>query len=429
MNAHELNGKRVVIWGAGMEGQAAATFIMENAKPATVDFIDDKSSPEDEKNAILARADIVIKSPGVSLYKPEVQALLARGVSVTSLLNLWLAQPHTAKIIGITGSKGKSTTSSLLLHVLHAAGCKVALCGNIGTPVTAINLQETEIAIVETSSYQAATLSQPCDIGLVTALYPEHLDWHGSVKTYYADKLNLLTHSHTKIATPQVISAAMEHHLTLAPDTLFMTKHDFHAEGTTLFESGQAIGSLDNPYLLRAHNLANVYAVLSIVRALGKDVGAALSAMADFKGLPHRQQELGVKDGLLYVNDSLSTTPQSAIAAMAAYAGRPLTLIAGGFDRGIDYAPLVIYLINRPHIFVVCLGESGARIFGSLRYLGMTGVAMAATMDEAVLIARLHTSTSINGGGVVLLSPAAPSYGLFKDYAERGESFKKASGV
>ncbi|MFA6280323.1 MAG: UDP-N-acetylmuramoyl-L-alanine--D-glutamate ligase [Bdellovibrionales bacterium] len=424
MRAHDLTGKRVVIWGTGMEGRAAAAFIHDRAAPSSLVFVDDAQG--EEKGKALAQADVLIKSPGVSLYRPEIHALLATKTPVTSLLNLWLAEPHTATVVGITGSKGKSTTAALLAHVLRENnGKRIALAGNIGTPVTAIDLNEIDIAIIEISSYQAATLNEGCDIGVVTALYPEHLDWHGHVTRYYADKLNLLKQSRVTIASPQVVEAAQACGLDLTPSQLFAEAQGFHAQGTRLYDGEKPLPALDNGYLTRAHNLANVCAVLSVLRALGQDISAALEAMKSFQGLPHRQQELGEKDGLLYVNDSLSTTPHASIAAMEAYAGRPLTLIAGGFDRGIDYAPLVDYVLRRPNTAIVCMGPSGERILKALEESDAKTIALAASMEEAIAFARAHT----NVGGVVLLSPAAPSYGLFKDYAERGSCFAKASGV
>ncbi len=494
MRARDLTGKKVVIWGAGMEGRAAAAWILDRAVPASLVFVDDSQGEEpsvkialplregtrfslpkgekisgrgqtpkqqplpenacafstlpqgegdlsesvnpiskpltypilcsEEKEKALAQADVVVKSPGVSLYRPEIHALQATQRPITSLLNLWLAEPHAATVIGITGSKGKSTTSALLAHVLREnSGKRIALAGNIGTPVTAVNLNETDIAIIEISSHQAATLSESCAIGLVTTLYPEHLDWHGSVTRYYADKLNLLAQSRVTIACQQVIKAAQECGLTVNPTVIFADKNGFHTQGSRLYDGAKPLPFLDNAYLTRPHNLANVCAVLTVLRVLGQDTSAAIEAIKTFQGLPHRQQELGEKDGLLYVNDSLSTTPHAAIAAMEAYAGRPLTLIAGGFDRGIDYTPLVDYVLRRSSVAVVCMGPSGERIFKALEERGAKTIALAASMEEAVAFARDHTAT----GGVVLLSPAAPSFGLFKDYAERGLRFAKAS--
>jgi UDP-N-acetylmuramoylalanine-D-glutamate ligase len=161
-----------------------------------------------------------------------------------------------------------------------------------------------------------------------------------------------------------------------------------------------------------------------VLHCLGYDVRAGLQAMHNFVGLPHRQFELGTKDGVLYVDDSISTTPQSAIAAMDVYAGRDITLIAGGFDRGIDYAPLVSYIFKHKINRIICMGPSGLRIFAALEQMGKQGLYQAHTMQEVIALAKRYTPV----GGVVLLSPAAPSYGLFKDFIARGKAFAAESG-
>jgi UDP-N-acetylmuramoylalanine--D-glutamate ligase len=175
---------------------------------------------------------------------------------------------------------------------------------------------------------------------------------------------------------------------------------------------------IPNDYLSRPHNLANVAIVLEIVKALGFDRAAAIATMTDFEGLPHRQQELGTIEGILYVDDSIATTPQAAMAAMEVYKGKAITLIAGGYDRGVDYAPLVDYIRKNAIPAVVGLGPSGERILKEIK-----GEA-AADMADAVKRAKGLTPA----GGVILLSPAAPSFGLFKNYIERGEAFARESG-
>src|SRR5690606_21077832 len=147
---------------------------------------------------ILAAADVIVKSPGVSLYHP-----LLRGRRVTSLMNLWFAQGHTAKTVCVTGTKGKSTTSALLGHVLQGLGRAASVTGNIGVPITEAS-ENAEILIIETSSYQAANFEGRCDIAAVTSLYPEHLDWHGDFDTYAADKLHLLGQADIRIVHQQV---------------------------------------------------------------------------------------------------------------------------------------------------------------------------------------------------------------------------------
>lgn len=395
--------ENIVIWGTGREARAAAALLNR-----PVSFVDDAPKGPNEIDghkvvrgdfaAFLQKADLIVKSPGISLYDPRLA-----GKNVTSLMNLWFkGNTRGAKTICISGTKGKSTTSTLLHHVLTALGRNAVLSGNIGVPLNA-QAWEADIVVIEVSSYQAANFNGMCDIGIVTNLYEEHLDWHGSVAQYYADKLNLLKHSKVKLIGAQAQSVAQ-------------------FEGAKIIEAVPTLPK--NPYLKRAHNAANVAAVLAITRELGIADADALGAMQDFKGLAHRQYELGERNGILYVDDSIATTPQSTNAALDVYKARSVTLIAGGFDRGIDYTPLALSVLTHDVNGVICLGDSGQRIHDLLRDSGFGNTAMASNMAGALKLAREVTPR----GGVILLSPAAPSFGMFTDYQERGRAFAVAAG-
>lgn len=391
MNIADLKDKNIVIWGTGREGKAAEAFIRSRLPTAAISFVDEASG--EDISGVVKAADVIVKSPGVSLYHPLLQ-----GRNVTSLMNLWFAEGTKAKTICITGTKGKSTTSALLEHVLSEMGYTTAAVGNIGVPVSEAPAGA-EYLIIETSSYQAANFDGECDVGVVTSLFQEHLDWHKDVETYQRDKINLLNHARIRIVHPQVVETGID-----------------LPKGTIVCKP--VAETIPNEYLSRPHNLNNVAIALEVIRALGLDVAAAIAAMKDFKGLPHRQQELGTKDSVLYVDDSIATTPQAAMAAMDVYKGRPVTLIVGGYDRGVDYAPLVEYIRKSRNLLVVGLGPSGRRILQDV-----PGEPVG-TMKEAVQKAKAGTPS----GGVILLSPAAPSFGLFRDYIERGEAFAKESG-
>jgi UDP-N-acetylmuramoyl-L-alanine---L-glutamate ligase len=308
--------------------------------------------------------------------------------------------------------------------VLNALGKKSFVLGNIGTPVTEGAQTDGDFFVVEVSSYQAANLTENIDLAVLTSLFPEHLDWHKSLENYYRDKSNLLSHAKIKIVESAALQTLKKLHIDFENAIVFNAPDAFHFNGAEVLHGPQKIGALGNAFLLRAHNRGNVCAVLAAVDALGLDPAAALKAMKDYRGLPHRQSELGEKDGVLYVDDSISTTPQSAIAAMEAYDGKSITLIAGGFDRGIDYEPLVAYVLQKKINAVVCLGDSGRRIFEGLRQSGFPNALLAASMREAVSAAK-HATLQ---GGVILLSPAAPSYGMFKDFVDRAAHFAKESG-
>jgi len=363
--------------------------------------------------AAMAGFDVVVKSPGISLYDPLVREAKARGVRFTSLLNLWFAAGPAARTICVTGTKGKSTTAALVAHVLQGVGSKAALAGNIGIPVTELPREGLDYAVIEVSSYQAADFDGHCDVAVLTSLHQEHLDWHGSVAAYRRDKLNLLRHARHSIINAEALADV---------------RWAIDADGLdySLFDP-QADVRVSNRYLMRPHNRSNLSATLAVVQYLGIDRAEVLRAAEDFAPLPHRQQEIGEVDGVLYVDDSISTTPESAIAALDVYRDRDVTLIVGGYDRGIDYHALVERLHEAPPRAVLLLDASGRRIHELLMREVPEGtqIQCVASMRDAVGCARALTPR----GGVVLLSPAAPSYGSYRSFIERGEDFARCAGL
>ena len=205
MRVDELRGRRVAIWGFAREGRAALRFLRERDPGMAITVLDDAEAARDvdapliSGRASIAAAiggfDVVVKSPGISLYDPLVVQARADGVRFTSLLNLWFADAPTCRTICVTGTKGKSTTTALIAHILRGVGWNAVAAGNIGVPVTELPRDGLDAAVIEVSSYQAADFDGQCDIAVLTSLYQEHLDWHGSVAAYRRDKLNLLRHA------------------------------------------------------------------------------------------------------------------------------------------------------------------------------------------------------------------------------------------
>jgi UDP-N-acetylmuramoyl-L-alanine---L-glutamate ligase len=439
MRAAELGKRRVAIWGLGREGRAAIGFLRRFQPDLPLLLLDDDSAAQPPPGvdgvacafgaaaiaAALDGVEAIVKSPGVSLYRNEIRRALINGVVVTSLINLWFAERHPVATVCITGTKGKSTTAALAAHMLRRLGREAALVGNIGVPITEIG-GRTDHAVIEVSSYQAADFAGSCDVAVMTSLFPEHLDWHGSVETYYRDKINLLRHGRTCIVERDAV-AIVERLLGKPRCDLvsFCDAGAIHARGADLFDAGRHLGTAPSRYLARSHNLADLCAALSVAKVLGIDPQAALAAAAGFVGLPHRQAELGEIGGVLFVDDSISTVPESTLAALAVYAGRDITLILGGYDRGLDYGKLVAELRAGRARRAACLGDSGERLAAALAAVpGSCAIRRFRSMAEAVAWARDTTPP----GGVVLLSPAAPSYGHYRDFAERGRDFAALAG-
>lgn len=458
--------QNILIWGTGREGMAAAHLLRRHDPTIKLQFFDETQPAHADEilslghltvganhfTSLLTGSNMLVKSPGVSLYHPLIGQAQHAKIPVTSLLNLWMeldVEPLRAagkragtspkitspKIIAVTGTKGKSTTASLCAHILNHLGKKTVLLGNIGEAVGECDVREFDYIVLELSSYQTADFAHHCDCALLTCLYPEHLDWHGSLDQYYHDKLNLLTHAHQKFAAQQTRAVIEGLKLPIADNDQTKFPHDIHFISPDLDAN-----LIKNDYLKRPHNLANVALVVQALESFGFDQTECLKTLNDFKGLPHRQQELGIINNILYVDDSISTTPQSAIAALEIYKHRPISIIVGGYDRGIDYAPLVDYLREHASLkSVITMGPSGDRIYNALNALSeiyspqspapkpQTTIDKAQTMAEAVSLAQSSLDKSLGkSGGVILLSPAAPSYGLYKNFIERGLAFQSA---
>jgi UDP-N-acetylmuramoyl-L-alanine---L-glutamate ligase len=445
MRAAELGASRVAIWGLGREGRAAIRFLRDRHPKLPLLLLDDAADAEAPREfdgidcafgaeriaRVLDDVDVIVKSPGVSLYRPEIDSARHYGAQITSLLNLWFAEHIDVTTICVTGTKGKSTTASLIAHILGKLGRRPALVGNIGVPITEIDPATADYAVVEVSSYQAADFDGVCDVAVLTSLFPEHIDWHRTLDVYYHDKLNLLRHSRQAVVNLEAASTIGELAQTSLHRTCFFNDESgVHRRGSDFFDGRDRIGEARNRYLARPHNASNLCAALTVAKLLDIDLAAALDAASDFPALPHRQQELGEVGGVLFVDDSISTAPESTIAALSVYAGREITVILGGHDRGIDYDKLVLTLAQGAARSVICLGASGERIHAGLHAAVMeTPEAFftayrAQSMGEAVAYAKQVTPA----GGVVLLSPAAPSYGYYRDFAERGRDFAAKIG-
>jgi UDP-N-acetylmuramoylalanine--D-glutamate ligase len=440
----DLKGRSVAVWGTGREGRAAVLAIARH-QPSRLLAVDDSANflsiPWEGELASLAplaggdhafpalvTADVVVRSPGVPQTHPWMQEIRARGITVTGGSALWMAD-HAARTIGVTGSKGKSTTSALISQLLAAVDHPNVFGGNIGVPL--LDLPDAKQYVLELSSYQCSDLTDSPRVAVVTALFPEHLDAHGGEREYYRDKLNLLRHDPEMI----VVNGA---DLRLRDEIRGVTDVNrfppvpagaddsrFRIEGETVYCSDDPLFPRSALRLKGAHNGRNLCVALAVLDGLGIDVVGRKSelaaAVAAFEGLPHRLAEIADPSGVTFVDDTLSTTPHSAIHAIEAYSDRPLTVLVGGTDRGLDYAPLREFLADR-ELTVIGLPDSGPRILSELSGLPGVTAENVADLPAAVRLARKLTPA----GGVVLLSPAAPSYGQFRNFEHRSEVFLRA---
>lgn len=410
-----LTGKTIGIWGMGREGIAARQAFQKHCSDISVLEISESNLGD------INRCDILIKSPGVSLYRPEVQTAIRQGIIVTSGTNLFFANKNPkTHIIAVTGTKGKSTTASLLAHTLKSLGKSVELGGNIGRPLLELAETSADFVVAELSSYQCADLIGHPDIGVLVNLYPEHLQWHGTHNRYYSDKIHMINQSRQCILNG---TDQQTHHYDIrVPTAWFNISSGIHLEKETFFDGDIPLFPRQKLSLIGTHNAENACAVLTVIQMLGLSPADCAEAFHTFQSLPHRLQTIGNKDNLTYVDDSISTTPETAVAALKALShGQPITLIAGGLDRGQDYTVLVDYLAaNREQIRLVTLPDTGKRL-ADLAQIHHIETVRTSDMPTAVSIAQHITPA----GGTVLLSPAAPSYNLYPNFEARGNDFKK----
>ncbi len=441
MRFSELDGATVGVWGAGREIRSFAAQLARRLPAARIAVVasdqplaagvlgEARPVTGAEIVGALAGCDVVVRSPGVSLYRPELRELGRRGVTVTTATALWLAEVGGADVIGVTGTKGKSTTAALIHHLAGAAGRAVALAGNIGVPaVDLLDRPAGVLAVVELSSYQIADLTVGPEVAVVTNLYREHLDWHGSEAAYRADKLRLLGLPGVRASVLNARDPALCGVAGAAPSpVLYGTASGWDVTADGVAFRGATVVSREDLPLPGEHNALNLCAALGALGAAGVALPELAGALPSFVGLPHRLElVLSDGDGVRWVDDSISTTPESTLAALSSFAGREVVLLAGGTDRGQDYGGLGRALAARDAA-VVGLPVTGARLIDAARRAGLgAGRAVGAPdMEAAVALAR---GLARRPGGVVLLSPAAPSFHAYRDFEERGDHFRALAG-
>jgi len=443
-----LDGRRVALWGWGREGRAAWRAIRSRlpALPLTLfcntDEAADAAALGDAQLRTdtamptadaLAAFDVVVKSPGISPYREEAVQAAARGTRFVGGTALWFAEHADARTVCVTGTKGKSTTTALLAHLLRAGGHVTALAGNIGLPLLEVlDPQPTpEVWAIELSSYQtgdvAASGVRP-EIAVALNVFPEHLDWHGSEARYVADKLKLLTDAKPRIAVLNAADPRLAALVLPESDVRWFNRPDgWHLREDVLYRGDVEVLDTSTLPLPGRHNRGNLCAVLTAVEALGIDAVALAPHAASFRPLPNRLQTLGTRDGITYVNDSISTTPHATLAALGCFRDRRVAVLVGGHDRGIDWDAFAEAIKTQAPRAIVTMGQNGPKIHALLAPLARDGgFALSAAADLAEAMAQ--ATAALDGEGVVLLSPGAPSFGAYKDYVARGRHFAQLAG-
>jgi len=436
----DLAGARVGVWGLGREGHANLRKLLAlGVEPVLVD--DQPSAATlsipggrrvlatgDGGLAALLRCDVVVKTPGLSRYRPEVARLTELGIPVVGGLGLWLAEADLRRVLVVTGTKGKSTTSSMTGHLLAGLGYRCMLGGNIGAPpYDPAEDGDFDYWVIEVSSYQATDVPCSPPVVAVTSLHPDHLDWHGGVEQYYRDKLSACSQPGAELTVANGDSDLLRERVGLLGPRVEWIREDDEPGADWMEPLG----------LPGRHNRRNALIARRCLAALGVpgsvDDARLRAAAVGYQPLPSRLAPVGTVGGVTFVDDSLSTNVLPTLAALDAFPGRRIALIVGGQDRGIDYAPLAAgVLARRAPTYVLTLPDSGPRIRAQfeaaqieaapMEAAGFAGVTDCRDLDDAVPAGFGWARPD----GVVLLSPAAPSFGRFRDYRDRGDAFARA---
>jgi len=443
----QLEGRRVALWGWGREGRAAhallrsrlpllpLTLFCSQAEAVQAAALDDGLliARTDISGEALGGFEVVVKSPGISPYSAEAVQAQARGARLLGGTALWFGEHPEARTVCVTGTKGKSTTTALLAHLLRAGGHRTALAGNIGLPLLEVmNPQPApQLWAIELSSYQTGDVADSGvrpEVAVVLNLFPEHLDWHGSQQRYIQDKLALVTRAHPRIA---VLNAAdpLLFKLELPHSRIVWFNHaqGWHLRGDVLYRGDAEVFDTRAVPLPGRHNRGNLCAALAAIEALGIEASALAPAALTFQPLPNRLQTLGTRNGISYVNDSISTTPHATLAALECFSGQRIALLVGGHDRGLDWHDFAQAMRTQAPLGIVTMGANGPRIHALLQEVaGQGGFALSSAPDLAS--AMQQAEAMLGGQGVVLLSPGAPSFGMYRDYVERGKEFARIAG-
>jgi UDP-N-acetylmuramoyl-L-alanine---L-glutamate ligase len=441
----DLAGARVGVWGMGREGHANLRKLTAlGVDPVLVD-----DHPQDDRNgprvlatgdgglAALERCDVVVKTPGLSRCRPEVAHLEGLGIPVVGGLGLWLAdtaEVDLRRVVGVTGTKGKSTTVSVIGHLLTGLGYRCLVGGNIGVvpydPAEPSGPGQPDFWAIEVSSYQATDLPCSPPVTAVTSLHPDHLDWHGGVERYYRDKLSMCSQPGAELTVANGDSDLLAERADLLGPRVEWVSSDDDPGADWMEPLG----------LLGRHNRRNALIARHCLVALGvpgaSDDTRLRAAAKDYQHLPSRLAPIGAVAGVTFVDDSLSTNVLPTLAALDSLPGRRVALIVGGHDRGIDYAPLAAGVLGRDTpTFVLTLPDSGPRIHAEITRAAASATSAAFATNAAFAGATdcPDLEEAVAAGfawarpdGVVLLSPAAPSFGHFRDYRDRSEAFAHA---
>lgn len=416
--------RSVLILGFGKEGQSTYNFIRRFYPDKPLAIADKRELKIDDPNVTLITGDsyldhindfdMVMQSPGISLRSVKI----CKKTEITGQMDLFLRFAECTKI-GITGTKGKTTTTTLIYNIVKASGRKCALIGNIGVPVfESLDDCEGLTAVIEMSCHQLEFAKASPQIAVMTNIYPEHLDHYNGFEGYANAKLNIVKNqtkndSFVYNSDQEELKALINFddiESKLLPVSRFEEDtNDFYKHLTTLNEN-----------LKGYHTHQDIFFAVNVARCLGISDEAIEEGIRSFTPIAHRMEKVGTWKDVTFYNDSIATIPHAVMCAISALE-KVDSLIFGGLDRGIDYTDFVKDLNECNVSNLIGLPETGEKIINELKKIGCTkNLVIVNTMDEAVEAAYKYTEK----GKICLFSPAASSYNRYKNFEEKGNHFK-----
>lgn len=409
----QLKNKKIALLGLGLDNQALLALLKNQKIAAEITIKDFRQDPQGF-NKNLGDFDLLFRSPGWPIACPGIQEALRQGrAELSSPLNLFLKICPTKKIIGVTGTKGKGTTASLIYQILKDAGQRVWLGGNIGvSPLSFVNkIKPKDYVVLELSSFQLEDLNFSPAISVITNLYKEHLapadpnnpNFHSSYNKYWQAKLNIAEHKNNRYL--------------VANQNLKSKLSGLKLPGKVIYFSAQATPT----NLVGDYNQENIGAALEVAKLLKIKISSAQKTIARFKNLEHRLEFVAEIHGAKYFDNSFSTTPESTALDLQSFQA-PIIQIAGGADKGASFKTLARAIKDKVKFLILLPGVGSEKIKQELKLLKFpaTKLQLVNDMSEAVKFAKREAKD----GDVVLLSTACASFGIFKNYKERGDLFK-----
>lgn len=428
------NADKLAILGFGREGNSTYNFIRKYLPNKLIYILDEKEISLDDEYTVykkynritedLIEFDLIIKTPGISLKDIDIEKVKDK---LTSQIEL-LLEVNKQNVIGITGTKGKSTTSSLIYNIIKDQGRKVFLVGNIGVPaLDQIEEYKDALIVTEMSSHQLEFVKTAPHIGIILNLFQDHLDHAGSVKHYHECKMNMLLKQdsndigifdadnyYLKEITKDIDFKQTILNVSNERETnIYLKDNNIYLNGNLLVNANDIKRNI-----LGDHNLKNIMYALLVTSLLNLDFEKAYQTISEFKSLEHRMELVGTYKDIIFYNDSIATIPEAVINACKTLKDVD-TLIFGGQDRGIDYTSLIEYLNEGNIRNLICMPTTGFTIADKLTNKNIN-IYKIETLEEAVTKAFEVTDKN----KICLLSPAAPSYEYYKNFEEKGNAYK-----